>query len=159
LAPEDVVCLRGTVWKRWTRVTNQGTGWIIPGRNMGGARHRVSRYKKRQRRCRRMFRRQRQQPRAFCAGVDVDAGADADRKKQWNGHLALGGRAFICSRGILPGGFGLRLVRGGAIQGDTDEDAEMSAEQETRSDCSFNPVSVFLFCVFCKFCVFCVHAC
>ncbi|CAN0508897.1 unnamed protein product, partial [Ectocarpus sp. 12 AP-2014] len=127
----------------WTRVTNQGTGWIIPKRNIGGARHRVSRYKKRQR-CRRVFRRQRQQPQALRAGVDADADADADGKKQWYGYLkrALGGGAFIYSRGIPPGGFGLRPVRGGAIQGHTDEDADMSAEQETRSDCSFNPNNV-----------------
>lgn len=159
-APEDVVCLRGTVWKRWTRVTNQGTGWIIGGargRKTSGCRrqkkrHRVSRYKKRQR-CGRVFRRQRQQRVALRAWADADADADADAevktilqetgKGQWYGYLnrALGGSPFICSRGIPPGGFGLPLVRGGAIR--EDEDADMSAEQETRSECSFNPVSVF----------------
>lgn len=185
-APEDVVCLRGTVWKRWTRVMNQGTGWIIPKKNIGGGargrktsgcrrrrqvnrrrrqkkRHRASRYKKRQRCGRvRVF----QRPRvAMREGADAEVDADVEKilqetgekkrktfgtKKLCYGYLkhALVGSPFICSHGIPPGGFGLRLVRGGATREDEDEDADVSAEQETRSDCSFNPVSVFLYCAY-----------
>lgn len=55
-APEDVVCLRGTLWKRWTRVVDQVTGWIIRTKNIGVARGRKksgcrrSRHKNRRRR-------------------------------------------------------------------------------------------------------------
>lgn len=76
---------------------------------------------------------------AVVVDVAISCGSSTTSSERHYEYLkrAVGGSPFFCPRGISSRGMGLGRIRGGAAP--EEQDADASAEQETRSDCSFNP--------------------